>query len=64
MINIANADKYFNVKHQQVFALNQVNLNIDASKIVGIIGYSGAGKSTLLRLMNGLEKQILVRWKF
>jgi D-methionine transport system ATP-binding protein len=56
MINIKNADKYFNAKHNKVFALKNISLQIDASKIVGIIGYSGAGKSTLLRLMNGLEK--------
>ncbi|WP_171264698.1 methionine ABC transporter ATP-binding protein [Acinetobacter sp. ANC 4558] len=55
MINIVNADKYFNVKNKQVLALNDISLNIEASKIIGIIGYSGAGKSTLLRLMNGLE---------
>ncbi|OTG61670.1 hypothetical protein B9T29_10540 [Acinetobacter sp. ANC 3903] len=56
MINIANADKYFNAKNNKIFALKNISLQIDASKIVGIIGYSGAGKSTLLRLMNGLEK--------
>ncbi|NNH76433.1 ATP-binding cassette domain-containing protein [Acinetobacter sp. ANC 5380] len=56
MINIANADKYFTVKDNKVFALNNISLNIEAAKIVGIIGHSGAGKSTLLRLMNGLEK--------
>lgn len=56
MINIKNADKYFNTKTNKVFALKNISLQIEASKIVGIIGYSGAGKSTLLRLMNGLEK--------
>ncbi|QIO08701.1 methionine ABC transporter ATP-binding protein [Acinetobacter lanii] len=56
MINIENADKYFNAKNNKIFALKNISLQIDASKIVGIIGYSGAGKSTLLRLMNGLEK--------
>lgn len=56
MINIENADKYFNVQKNKIFALKNISLQIDASKIVGIIGYSGAGKSTLLRLMNGLEK--------
>lgn len=56
MINIANADKYFNVKNHKFYALKQISLNIESAKIVGIIGHSGAGKSTLLRLMNGLEK--------
>lgn len=56
MINIAHAKKYFYAKKSPVLALNDITLQIDASKIVGIIGYSGAGKSTLLRFMNGLEK--------
>lgn len=56
MINIKNADKYFNTRNNKVFALNNISLRIEAEKIVGIIGYSGAGKSTLLRLMNGLER--------
>jgi D-methionine transport system ATP-binding protein len=36
-------------------AINNVDLQIDAGDIYGIIGYSGAGKSTLVRLINALE---------
>lgn len=55
MINIAKADKHFNTKNNKSFALKNVSLHINESKVVGVIGHSGAGKSTLLRLMNGLE---------
>lgn len=39
-----------------VKALANVELDIHAREIFGIIGRSGAGKSTLLRLFNGLEQ--------
>lgn len=38
------------------YALKNVNLQIKANEIMGIIGYSGAGKSTLVRLINRLEE--------
>lgn len=37
-------------------AVNNVELNIEAGEIFGVIGHSGAGKSTLVRLINQLEK--------
>ncbi|KAB1644484.1 MULTISPECIES: methionine ABC transporter ATP-binding protein [unclassified Pseudoclavibacter] len=43
-------------KGQQVKAVDEVSLKVEAGSIVGVIGYSGAGKSTLVRLINGLEK--------
>ena len=39
-----------------VHAIANVDLEIEAGDIYGIIGYSGAGKSTLVRLINALEK--------
>nr|WP_231713648.1 methionine ABC transporter ATP-binding protein [Arthrobacter sp. zg-Y916] len=35
--------------------MRDINLEIEAGEIYGIIGYSGAGKSTLVRLINALE---------
>lgn len=38
------------------YALKNVDLEVKANEIMGIIGYSGAGKSTLVRLINRLEE--------
>lgn len=40
----------------EITALKNVNLNIEAGSVTGIIGHTGSGKSTLVRLFNGLEK--------
>ena len=37
-------------------AVDNVSLEIDAGRFVGVIGRSGAGKSTLLRMINRLER--------
>ena len=56
MIQFKNISKHFELKGQTVTALDQINLEIPAGCIFGIIGYSGAGKSTLIRLINLLER--------
>jgi D-methionine transport system ATP-binding protein len=40
----------------EVRAVDNVDLEITAGDITGVIGYSGAGKSTLVRLINALER--------
>jgi len=35
--------------------LNDINLNLDNGKIVGLLGANGAGKTTLMRLINGIN---------
>ena len=42
--------------HAPVAALRDINLDVKAGHILGVIGPSGAGKSTLIRLVNGLEQ--------
>lgn len=42
--------------HAPVIALSDIDLDVKAGHILGVIGPSGAGKSTLIRLVNGLEK--------
>ncbi|MCU1635233.1 MAG: methionine transporter ATP-binding protein [Cryobacterium sp.] len=41
---------------QDVVAIDNVSLDVEAGDVYGIIGYSGAGKSTLVRLVNALER--------
>ena len=40
--------------HQRRWAVRDVNLDIHAGEVVGIIGRNGAGKTTLLRLISGV----------
>ncbi|MGI9436689.1 MAG: ABC transporter ATP-binding protein [Geminicoccaceae bacterium] len=42
------------VHYQKVAAIKEVNLSIDSSSIVTLIGANGAGKSTMLRAISGL----------
>ncbi|OTG66023.1 methionine ABC transporter ATP-binding protein [Acinetobacter silvestris] len=67
MIEFKNISKDYELKGQTLHALDQINLEIPAGSIFGIIGYSGAGKSTLIRLINLLERptqgQIIINQK-
>lgn len=37
-------------------ALNQINLNLEPGKIIGLLGPNGSGKTTLIKIMNDLLK--------
>jgi D-methionine transport system ATP-binding protein len=58
MISIQKVEKTYPARagHAPVTALSDVDLEVAAGEIVGVIGRSGAGKSTLIRLVNGLER--------
>ncbi len=56
MINLINVSKTYHEGEKSIHALQEVNLQIAAGEIFGIIGQSGAGKSTLLRCINLLER--------
>jgi simple sugar transport system ATP-binding protein len=51
----------------QVYALGGVNLHVDKSEVVGLVGDNGAGKSTLIKILAGAVRptsgQILVHGK-
>ena len=42
--------KYKLADGKEIFAVNDINLEIEKGDIYGIMGLSGAGKSTLIRL--------------
>lgn len=52
MIKIQNLNKWYGKLH----VLNNINLQVEPSEVVVIIGASGSGKSTLLRCVNFLER--------
>lgn len=53
IVEIRNlSKKYFNKK-----ALDQVSLNIEKGKVVGILGPNGSGKTTLIKILTGLLRQ-------
>ncbi|MEF9920912.1 MAG: methionine ABC transporter ATP-binding protein [Erysipelotrichaceae bacterium] len=56
MITLEHVSKTFDTAAGDVHAVKDVNLQIEAQEIYGIIGFSGAGKSTLVRCINLLER--------
>lgn len=53
---IKNIEKIYGKEDNKVYALNGIDLEIEANKFTAIIGPSGSGKSTLLHCMAGLDK--------
>ncbi len=56
MVTLRNVAKTYHHRGQTVNALCDINLEVEAGEIFGIIGRSGAGKSTLIRIINLLER--------
>ena len=56
IIQIQHLNKTFGTGPTAVHALEDINLEIEAGEIFGIIGRSGAGKSTLVRCINLLNR--------
>jgi len=55
-IEARNLRKVFKMGHQEVVALDDVNISIERSSFTVVMGPSGSGKSTLLYLLGGLDK--------
>jgi NitT/TauT family transport system ATP-binding protein len=57
IISVKNVGKTFTTASGEIVpALQNVNLEVEESDFISIIGPSGSGKSTLLRVISGLEK--------
>jgi len=55
LFKLHNVSKTFRMDGQEVHALQDVTLSLDAGDITVVLGPSGSGKSTLLTLLGGLS---------
>ena len=55
MIQAENVSLVYNDHEKQVFACNNVTLEVKPGEFLGILGPSGSGKSSLLYLLSGLK---------
>lgn len=54
-IELNNVDYIYNEGlPNEVYALKDINLEINSKEVIGLIGQTGSGKSTLVQLLNGL----------
>lgn len=56
MIKLRNINRIFDVGDEQVHALQDINLDIEAGEYISIMGPSGSGKSTLLNMLGLLDQ--------
>lgn len=47
LIEVKNLKKYFSTPRGELHAVDNINLNIEKGKTIGVVGESGCGKSTL-----------------
>ena len=55
MLDLRQVSKFYHTRWGRSLILDKVDLTIDRSEHVGILGRNGSGKSTLIRLIGGSE---------
>ena len=67
LVELKGVSRIYTSGDHELKALDDINLSLDKSKFIVILGQSGAGKSTLLNLLGGLDSptsgQIIVDGK-
>ena len=57
LVEIKHLKKYYNTPRGLLHAIDDVTMDIEKGKTIGIVGESGCGKSTLLSIIAGLEEK-------
>ena len=52
VVQLTNTSKAYNT----VDVLNNINLNLNPSEVLGLFGHNGAGKTTMMKLILGIIK--------
>lgn len=55
-MRIRQLSKTYRLRNRAVKALDGIDLDVEASSFVTVVGKSGCGKTTLLRILSGLEE--------
>ena len=55
LVEIRNVSKIYHLGGEEIRALDDVSLDIDAGEFISIIGPSGSGKSTLMQIVGCLD---------
>lgn len=56
ILSFSNVNYFYQTRKDEIFALNNINFNIEKQNFVSLVGPSGCGKTTILSLTAGLLK--------
>jgi lipopolysaccharide transport system ATP-binding protein len=56
LVNLKGIGKQYKTPEGSVWALKDIDLNVEKNQRVGIIGPNGSGKSTLLKIISGITQ--------
>jgi putative ABC transport system ATP-binding protein len=64
LVELADVHKVYGAGEAEVRALDGVNLRIEASEFLAVIGASGSGKSTCMNVLGGLDQPTSGSYRF